>query len=126
MPPSRRPGGLVYKAAARIGCHADTIYHRARTSPAIAEALQEERGQLVDLAEAKLFEAVREGRPWAITFLLRTLGKHRGYTERTEVKNVSEADIDAAIERELELLAIERGLIPAPDQEAPSNDPDER
>jgi hypothetical protein len=46
---------------------------------------KEERGQMVDLAEAKLFEAVREGRPWAITSLLRRLGKDRGYTERAEV-----------------------------------------
>ena len=60
--------GLIYQAARKVGCHADTIYHRSRSSPAIQETLQEERGQL----------APPPCRAWAVMFVLRTLGMDRG------------------------------------------------
>jgi hypothetical protein len=72
--------GLIYQAARKVGCHADTIYHRARSSPAIREALEEERSKLADMAESKLYAAALQGRPWAVMFVLRTLGKDRGYS----------------------------------------------
>src|SRR5262245_23753458 len=93
--------GMIYLAAGRLGCEANTIYARARVTPALARLIRQERGQLVDTAERKLYKAVQAGEPWAVRMCLMTLGKERGYVERTEHREVSDAEIDAEIEREL-------------------------
>src|SRR5262245_38218373 len=80
----RSSHGLVYLAAKRLGCRPATIYDRAKVSPPVAECIADQRGELIDVAEQKLFAAVRRGQPWAIGMVLKTLGRDRGYVERTE------------------------------------------
>ncbi len=77
--------GMVYLAAARIGCSPDAIYDRAKISPDVAAVLVCERGKVIDAAELKLYQAIMNGEPWAIQMCLKTLGKSRGYVERTEI-----------------------------------------
>jgi hypothetical protein len=77
--------GMVYIAAKRIGCEADTIYKRSRSSARVRNAMAKERGEFVDMAELKLFQAVENGEPWAITMALRCLGKDRGYFTKEQV-----------------------------------------
>lgn len=84
--------GMVYIAAEKIGCEADTIYLRAKSSPAVAQAMKHERGKVVDTAELKLYTALIAGEPWAIQMALRCLGKDRGYTEKTEHLHTGDAD----------------------------------
>jgi hypothetical protein len=79
-----RHRGMVYRAADDVGCNADTIYDRAKVSPDVAAALRKERGKVIDLAETKLFDALEAGEPWAVQLALKTIGKDRGYVERTE------------------------------------------
>jgi hypothetical protein len=76
--------GMVYVAAARLGCSPNTIKARLEKSPALQAVLDDAAGMADDLAELKLFEAVQAGQPWAIQFFLKTKGKSRGYTERCE------------------------------------------
>lgn len=106
--------GMVYIAAAKVGCNADTIYEHARTNPALKEVMRSERGKVVDKAEMKLFDAIEAGESWAIQMALRCLGKDRGYVERSEVKFTGE-ELDRAISAELERLTAGRknGLPPA-------------
>jgi hypothetical protein len=40
---------------------------------------------IIDTAQTKLCEAIDKGEPWAIQFLLKTLGKKRGYTENPNI-----------------------------------------
>lgn len=79
--------GMVYLAARKIGCNPQTIYNRMAKSPAIKEACDAARGELIDISEQKLRAAVLNGEPWAIALVLKTLGKVRGYVERTELSN---------------------------------------
>jgi len=37
------------------------------------------------MAETGLYKAIREGKDWAIKYILSTKGKSRGYVERQEV-----------------------------------------
>jgi hypothetical protein len=76
--------GLVYLAAKSLGCSPDTIRHRAKQSPAVAECIVAQRGQVIDTAEERLYEAVHKGQPWAVGLVLKTLGRDRGYVERSE------------------------------------------
>ena len=80
----RRTQGMVYLAAQALHCSPQTIYNYLARHPSVKAALDTERGTLVDIGETKLYEAVLRGEPWAVMFLLRTLGKSRGYTTRTE------------------------------------------
>lgn len=75
--------GLVYLAARVVGCDPDTIYHRAKKSPDVAAAIRAHRGELIDRAEQKLSEAVDRGEAWAVALVLKTLGRDRGYVEKT-------------------------------------------
>lgn len=77
--------GMVFLAAKKLGCSDDTIYNYAKRYKAVGDALRQQRGQFVDMAELKLWNAVNEGEAWAVQFALRTLGKERGYVERSEV-----------------------------------------
>jgi hypothetical protein len=77
--------GQVYLAAQRLGCSAKTIYNHLQSEPALAQLLEELRGRFLDLAETSLRQAVIRGDGWAVCFVLKTLGKERGYVERSEI-----------------------------------------
>lgn len=41
----------------------------------------------VEIAEHKLQEAIERGERWAVNFILKTLGKSKGYTEKIETEH---------------------------------------
>ena len=75
---------MVYLAAKRLGCSHQTIYNYARRHPTIQQAIDANRGELLDHAESKLRNAIMDGESWAVQFALRTIGRNRGYVERLE------------------------------------------
>ena len=77
-------GGLVTSAAKRLGCAPKTVYRYIERFPALKDVLGEARESSVDLAESKLMEAINAGNLTAIIFFLKTQGKSRGYSERSE------------------------------------------
>lgn len=81
----QRSKGMVYVAARDIGCSPMTIYNYARRYPSVQAEIDAERGMLVDTAELALWDAIQNGEGWAISLVLKTLGKSRGYVERQEV-----------------------------------------
>jgi hypothetical protein len=72
---------MTYLAAKRLGCDPNTIMAYCRRYPTVEQAKHDARGELLDVAEVKLWQAVQEGEHWAITFALRTVGRERGYGE---------------------------------------------
>ena len=83
--------GIKTVVAQRLGCDWDTVTNYCKRYVTVAKALQMEREALVDLAEGKLTQAVSDGEWPAISFVLRTLGKERGWVERQEVSGASSA-----------------------------------
>lgn len=83
----RASKGMVYIAADALGCTAKTVYNYIERYPEVKEARKAARGRTLDVGELKLFNAVERDEAWAIAFLLKTLGKERGYTERQEVSS---------------------------------------
>lgn len=77
--------GMIYLAARKLGCAPNTIYNRMAKNATIKQAVEDSRGELVDISEQKLRIAVMNGEPWAVALVLKTLGKKRGYVERQEV-----------------------------------------
>jgi hypothetical protein len=76
--------GLVYLAAKRLKCDPDTVNNYCKRYPSVQAARDAQRGEMVDLAEQKLFESIKKGEAWGISLCLKTLGRDRGYVERQE------------------------------------------
>lgn len=79
--------GMVHLAADAIGCHHQTVYNYAKRYPTVQQAIDNERGKFIDVAELALARAVQNGEGWAVCFALKTLGKNRGYVERQQVEH---------------------------------------
>ncbi len=86
-------GGMVALAAKRLGIARQTIHARAQRSSAIREAIGAAREEMLDEAETQLRRAVGEGQPWAVCFALKTIGKSRGYIERSELAHSAQETI---------------------------------
>ena len=80
----RETNGLVSLAAKRVPCSQSTINTRRKRVKAVEDVIRECRGELVDFGELALRRAVVDGEPWAVGLVLKTLGRDRGYVERTE------------------------------------------
>lgn len=78
-------GGMVYLAARQLGCEPSVIYRRRDKSKAVAEVIEAQRGELVDMAEVGLKKAIIDGNVTAMIWVTKTVGKSRGYVERQEV-----------------------------------------
>ena len=94
-----RNNGIVSAVAKEFGVTAFTIYHYRNRYTSVAKALEEARvnldSTLLDGAELKLNEAIRNGEAWAIRYVLKTKGTARGYieTERREVETEGKTEI---------------------------------
>ncbi len=76
--------GGIYLAAQRLGCDPETVKNYCKRYPSVQAACEAKRGQMIDLAEQKLWQSIKKGEAWGVAFCLKTLGKERGYVERTE------------------------------------------
>lgn len=76
--------GMVFLAAKRLGCSYQTVLNYCERHPTVQAARSAERGEMVDTAELKLWQAIQDREAWAIAMTLKTIGKDRGYVERTE------------------------------------------
>lgn len=77
-------GGVIKVIARKCGVSRKAIYDFIEKYPDVKEAFQDEKEGMIDLAEGKLFGAVKKGEAWAIKTVLQTIGKDRGYTEKQE------------------------------------------
>lgn len=80
--------GMVYLAARRLQCDPETIMNYCKSYPTVEAAKVAARGELLDVAEVRLWQAVNKGEAWAVAFALKTVGRARGYGERVDL-NVS-------------------------------------
>jgi hypothetical protein len=78
--------GLVSIAARQLGCSRQAVEKRIKTSALVRQALHDAREATLDVAEASLYNQVLAGEGWAVCFILKCLGKDRGYVERAQVE----------------------------------------
>ena len=76
--------GMVFLAAKRLGCSYQTVMNYCERHPTVQAAKDAQRGEMLDTAELKLWESIQKGEAWGISMALKTIGKDRGYVERTE------------------------------------------
>jgi len=107
-------GGLVRPAARKLGVDKETVYGVLRRSPKARRVREEARLQLIDQAEESIAELVRQKNLIASMFVLKCLGKERGWIDHpTPVQAFNVNFIDAFVqarERALERRAQQQAL----------------
>ena len=83
----KRFEGNMSKTAEFLGVDKGTIWNRVAQSPHLQEVRKQIVEDFLDLTESKLRQLVKEANPSAVFFVLKTLGKNRGYTERSTVEH---------------------------------------
>jgi hypothetical protein len=96
----RKYKGAVYLAAEKLGISRWTMRRYLKRWKEARTVLREERGKFLDQAEGKLRAAVNKGNLGAIMFTLKTLGKRRGYVERTEVSGPAGAAVKVYVAKD--------------------------
>ena len=74
--------GNIMVISERIGCRRSTVYSWLSKEPVLKKQLESEREKIVDVAENKLVENLEKGETSSIHFVLKTLGKNKGYIEK--------------------------------------------
>lgn len=107
--------GKVSIAAEKLGSCRQTIYDSLKRYPELEVILEDARVKLIDTAEIALQHAVLKGEAWAVCFALKTVGKKRGYVERSELT------IDGTEVRIVERIVAARATLAAPNGNGHAN-----
>jgi len=81
----KETNGLLTMAAAKSGIGYRTVCRYVAEYPSVKEAAQDAKESMLDFAEGKLYQKIRDGDNTCIIFYLKTQGKARGYIERQEI-----------------------------------------
>lgn len=77
--------GITTRVANTLNCAYDTARKYMAMYPAAQAAFADEIEKVLDVAESKLFKAINADDMESVKWFLSRKGKHRGYSERTEV-----------------------------------------
>lgn len=94
----RESAGLQYIAAQKLKCAPSTVTNYVKRNKHLQRVVEECQQGVLDLAEGKILEKIRDGDIAAIIFFLKTKGKNRGYTERQEIAGADGAPVRYVIE----------------------------
>lgn len=83
-------GGIVSAIAKKVGCTWHTAKKYIDKHPTIKQAYEDECEAVLDMTETQAIKAIKKGDGPMIRYMLSTKGKHRGYVERVENKQVDE------------------------------------
>lgn len=83
---AKKCGGIVSKLANLANIDRMTAYKYLNEIPEAKAQFESQKETIIDFAESQLVHLVKEGDKDAIFFLLKTVGKRRGYSEKTETE----------------------------------------
>jgi Zn-dependent peptidase ImmA (M78 family) len=88
--------GNLAAVARQFGVSRQAVHKRVKKSARLEDAYHEAKDSMLDNAELELYEQALSGNTSALIFLLKTQGKGRGYTERTEITGADGAPVKIA------------------------------
>lgn len=102
--------GNITEAAKGLGVTRQALHLRIRDNEALQAVCKDAREALCDLAESAARQQIREGNTAIIIFTLKTLGKERGYVERSEITGkdggaIETRELSKLTDEELERIA---------------------
>lgn len=87
--------GVVTTACKQVGIDRSTHYRWYNEDNEYRKTCDDLKNVTLDFAESQLHKQIQEGNTTATIFLLKTLGKKRGYVERQEIQH--EASIESKL-----------------------------
>lgn len=94
--------GIVTPAAKKAGISRDTHYAWMKADEQYRTAVDDLQNVVLDFAEHHLLNRIKAGSDVATIFILKTLGKKRGYVEKQQVEHSGEVGISWHEERTYE------------------------
>jgi hypothetical protein len=79
--------GIMAVVARKVGCVHATATRRIEKNPELKEAFETERAEVLDRAEEVVFDAIEDDDVSTARWLLATLGKKRGYSQKQHVES---------------------------------------
>jgi hypothetical protein len=79
-------GGIVSIVARRLGCDWHTADKYCKRNETTIQAIEDEKESLLDLAESTIGKSIQDGDVQTSKWLLMTIGKKRGYSEKQEME----------------------------------------
>lgn len=89
--------GNVSAAARSLGVAHPTLFDAIKKHERLQKAREQAQEQALDKAEHALLKAIDKGEGWAVCFLLKTIGKKRGYVEGREISNAPDNPFKVSI-----------------------------
>lgn len=86
----KKKAGNISSACAAVNVSRQTFYTWLKDDAQFQVKVDEVNEYLLDYTESKLMERITEGDTTCIIFHLKTKGKSRGYTERSEIQHSGE------------------------------------
>lgn len=83
----RKTDGNISEAANFLGVSHRTVRNRIQENENLQSVLSEVREAFLDLTESELRKGVKAGNASLIMFVLKTLGRNRGYVEKVNVEH---------------------------------------
>lgn len=90
--------GIISYAAQELGMSRDTLDNRIRRNPELKETCKQAREIIIDEAEKGLFNKIASEEWGAIEFVLRRLGRIRGYGDVQDVNMNANVQADVNID----------------------------
>ena len=100
----KRHHGLVGPAAADMGCTRMSIYNAMKRWPELEAVRDHARKMILDMGESALYRKAEAGEAWAVQFLLRTIGRERGYGDRVDLNHGGRIDLSNLTDEELRAI----------------------
>lgn len=88
--------GNATAASSAVGINRTTYWRWYNSDQEFAALVDEVKEEQIDLAESELRKLVKSGNITAVIFTLKTIGKERGYVERTETETYNMTPVDFA------------------------------
>ena len=83
----RGSGGIINTIAKRLDCDWHTAKKYINKWDKTIAAFDDEREAILDMAEGVIYKSVKEGNSQDAKWILATLGKNRGFSEKHEVEH---------------------------------------
>jgi len=89
--------GIVSTIAKRMGVEWHTANDKIQKYPEALKAFQDEREGILDMAEATILTAIKQGDAGSAKWLLSTLARSRGFGDKVEVSGKDGGPVEISI-----------------------------
>jgi hypothetical protein len=86
-------GGIVSAVAKRLDCDWNTADKYIKMYDETKQAMLDEKETILDMAESAVYNSIKEGNTQDAKWVLSTIGKKRGFSEKMEISHSGEVTI---------------------------------